>query len=293
MQHQHPAAGGFDSAQDAIEITQPDTRPVQPQSSGVRSPQPVSASQEAPVSPDYVPLELPSNFVPYTFKTLHLGRIKGVHQAKIAKAGKHQSTRMVVEAVDSLLQGASAFDLTPSDFRWLLYRLLKENYVKSPRLVTAYCSNPDHVEKVANGELSPNTLQNTGSLNNSLLNEYAFDYAKVEKLIAENEYLQGMRLGYATMKETLIAVEKDDEEFAWLAELAMCLAPQQQAGQKPLTLEERIEVVGEFSPDQTEALAQYAEMTSDYGIEEIIRMRCVGCGAEILEPFQPSASMFL
>lgn len=259
----------------------------------IQRPQTIPANPEPATSPDFVPLELPSNFIPYSFKTLHLGRIKGIHQAKIARAGKHQSTRMVVEAVDSLLQGASAFDLTPSDFRWLLYRLLKENYVKSPRLITAFCSNPDHVEKVANGEMSPQTLQNIGSLNNSLLNEYAFDYSKIEKLLAENEYLQQMKLGYATMRETLEAVEKDDEEFQWLAELAMCLAPQQTEGQPPLNLAQRVELVGTFDPDQTEALAQYAELTSDYGIEEVIRMRCVECGAEILEPFQPSASMFL
>lgn len=258
------------------------------------SPNPIQPSPRAPeVPPDFVQVELPSNFVPYAFKTLHLGRIKGIHQAKLARANKEQSSRIVVECISSLLKGASAFDLTPSDFRWLLYKLLKENYVKSPRMVTAYCSDPNHVEKVATGEMPPQTLQNIGSLNHSLLNETAYDPTKVQQLIDSNEHLRNMKLGYATMKETLEAVEKDDDEFSWLAELAMCLSPYQEDGKPPLTLEQRVELVGNKEPEELEALAQYAEATSNYGVEEIIRMRCTGCGAEILEPFQPSAHMFL
>lgn len=242
-------------------------------------------------SPEYTRLELPSNYVPYTFKDVYAGTIRGIHQAKFAKAHKLRQARLVVETVNSLMRGASAFDLTPSDFRWLMYYLRKTNYVKTPLLVTAFCTNETHLSAVAEGRLQPSTLENAGTLNSSMLEEKALDVNRLAER-AENPALIDLRLGFPTMQDTLLAVEKDDEEFTWLAELAMCLASTDREG-KSISLEDRVKIVAQMSPDQTEALAAYAEAASDYGISETIRMRCKECGAEILETFQPSAHMFL
>lgn len=242
-------------------------------------------------NPEYTRLDLPSNYGPYAFKDLYVGVIRGIHQAKFAKAHKLRQSRLVVETVNSLLRGASALDLTPSDFRWLMYYLRKTNYVKTPLMVTAFCTNEKHLTKVAENQLPPSSLENAGTLNSSMLDEKALDMAHVAKL-AEHPGLLDLRLGFPTMRDTLTAVEKDDEEFTWLAELAMCLSSVGSDG-KPVSLEDRVNVVAQMSPDQTEALAAYAEAASDYGISETIRMRCKECGAEILETFQPSAHMFL
>lgn len=260
---------------------------------GGAPPKPTAATPQAAhqQDPGYTRVDLPSNYVPYTFKDLYVGVIKGVHQAKFAKAHKLRSPRLVVETVNSLLRGASAFDLTPSDFRWLMYYLRKMNYVKVPLTITAHCSNEDHLLKVASGQLPMSSLENIGTLTSSILEEKPIDMEKV-KAAAENPELSTFRLGYPTMKDTMTAVDKDDEEFTWLAELAMCLASSDDTG-KPTPLELRVKTVAEMAPEQTEALSIYADAASDYGISETIRMRCKECGAEILEDFQPSAHMFL
>lgn len=259
---------------------------------GTTVPTPAATPAQEEQDPNFTRLELPSNYAPYTFKALYVGPIRGIHQARFAKAAKLKSSRLLVETVGTLLRGASVLDLTPSDFRWLLYWLRKTNYVKTPLLIEAFCSNTAHLEEVAEGKKPMESLRNIGSLNSSIIDEKVLDTERLARVVAENSLLQGMRLGYPTMRDVLLAVEKDDDEFTWLSELAMVLAPIDAEG-RPVTLDQRVALVAAMSPEETEALAAYTEAVSDYGASETIRMRCKECGAEILENFQPSAHMFL
>lgn len=281
--------------------------PIAQQPQPVASPQVVRAAtasrtgvQEAPRTaqrvgeedPNLDPIELPSEFAPYTFKQIYARPIRAKHQAKFAVAAERKNLRMVVETIGSLIEGCSAYDLTAADFKWLMYYLRRVNYVKVPLTVTMFCSNPKHIEQVAKEEVDGRSLENLTTLDRSVLEERALDMNAVNAVVDASPFLQTLRLGFPMMSDTVEAAESDDPEFEWLAELAMGLAQTKDDG-TPWTLQERVEHIGSFAPEEVEELAKYVEAASDYGVSEKLRMKCKGCGAEMLEDFQPSASMFL
>ncbi len=271
-----------------------------------RGPVPQQAAAPKPEverDPELTTIDLPSGFVPYTWKALSVKPLKGIHQAKFNAAARLQSTRALVEAISTLLPSdIRAEDLTTSDFRWLIYYLRVHNYATTPVQITAICRDPDHLQKVHDKELPEASLRNIGSLNASLIEETPLDIEALEENIKSEPCLveSGIELGFATMADTLkvldlIENEKDSirsEELQFIGEMAAFLKRTDANGQV-IPLEERMKVVEGLSADVVRALDKYTHWAADYGVSEIVRMRCKECGAEIREVFRISAHMFL
>jgi hypothetical protein len=260
--------------------------------------QPATPKTNVEQNPELVAVELPSNYLPYSFKSIATLPIKGKHQAKFSAAGRRESLRLLVETISSLIEGASAFDLTTPDFRWLLYYLRRVNYVRVPLTITVHCTNEQHLLDVQDGKKHPSTLANLGTLNKSSFTETAIDEELV-KVAREDEALQGFSLGFQTMHDTVAIVEmaeeleKDEslEDQLYLAEMASFLTRVDESG-NIISIQDRMKVVEEMTPDETAALQKYAIVANDYGVSEFIKLPCMGCGAEIVEKFHFSASMF-
>ncbi len=261
---------------------------------------PVAAKPVEEQDPNLTPIDLPSNFHPYEFTKLYVRPIKGIHQSKFTASARKKSLRILVETISSLIEGASAFDLTTQDFRWLLYYLRKTNYVRVPLMITAFCSDEQHLLDVQEGRKPGETLKNIGSLNQSMFTETALDVDTLKQLVAGDEYLSKTSLGFQTVGEAAEIIEmeadgEDDDEIdgkLWLAQLASFLGKKTVDGE-PITLRKRMEVVENLGPDEIASLQKYVIWAADYGVSETIRMKCKECDAEILETFQISASMFL
>lgn len=251
--------------------------------------------------PDLIRLELPSCFEFYPFKELGAFPIRGKHQAKFALAAKNKSTRLAVEAISSLLSsGVSAMDLTIPDFYWVQYKLRLECFGKVPLHVRAICSEPQHVLDVSEGKVSRDTLVNVEVVNKTSLKEDLLDVnafrAFLDSSREERRFLTDNGLDFAVpcMRDTVELEEKYASsdaysEIEFLADHAACI----QNITTPLSLEERIGLVGNFSPDELNVLNEFRDFVQSYGVQETFVTRCKGCGGEIKTSVSISPRDFL
>jgi hypothetical protein len=82
------------------------------------------------------------------------------------------------------------------------------------------------------------------------------------------------------------AAEDKDAEWEWLATRACYL-------DSTYPLEERIQMVKNMDPDTIEELQAYIEATSQYGVSEIVAVKCKECGAEMMSNIFIEALSFL
>jgi hypothetical protein len=62
---------------------------------------------------------------------------------------------------------------------------------------------------------------------------------------------------------------------------------------RALSIADRVKLVGALPADVTLALEDYSATVNDYGVNEYIRIKCKGCGAEVRTRVSISASTFL
>jgi hypothetical protein len=261
------------------------------------TPAPVSvrppAVPKAPVdkNPDLLSVELPSKWMFYPFKSLSLASVRGKHQAKFAAAAKHESTRMVVETVSSLIgENIDASQLTVPDFQFVLYQL-RLNCMGStiPMKVRGLCSDPDHVLKVAEGQLSRESLINDDLVNSSQIKDtYIDDEAipnfqldhgdAIEELNALGYDLDAPRYADSIELEEQYFGKPGFDEVEFLSDLAGSIRA---IDGSPKTLAERLEIVGDFPPRITKLLQDWQSVVQSYGVQEFINITCKECGSEI------------
>lgn len=262
-------------------------------------PEAVFEKPEVQRDPNLMDVQLPSLFHFYEFKSLSVKPIRGVHQAKFARAAKEKSNRHMADAISSLLpDNASAYDLTLPDYYWLLYYLRLNCYTKSALVHRAVCSNPEHVLQVAKGEKDRDTLVNVTTVTKTLLKDVEFKPASLEPLDQEHiEALreEGFELTPTRVKDIveLEAMYSDDESFVEVEYLADFAGFIRSVQNPMMSLKDRIEVVKSLSPDALSLIEDYRALVSDYGVEETISMTCTECSAEIKTTVSISAHSFL
>lgn len=268
---------------------------------------PSGATLEKPaveLDPELTEVVLPSNFHPYTFKTLAVRTMKGIHQAKLAQAAKKESATMVAQVISSLLHGASAFDLTYQDFRWVMQYIRQQSFLKTPLKAIGICTNLEHMQRVRDGKVKKETLQNVTLIDKTVLQEKGLDVDTLELWVSEHPEMQRFGLGFQTVRDNLLMLDRaaeiksedDAEEYVWLAQRASFLRGykvDEQGNTVPTTLDDRIKVVGEMSPDEVAALTEYIELACDYGVAESIKTKCTECGADIETDVSLSVHSFL
>ena len=269
----------------------------------------VSARVQAEIEKDatFTRIDLPSDFAFYPWKTFAVRPLKGVHQAKIASAARQQSTRLLVECINTLLpSGVSAFDLTVPDFHWLLYWVRQHQYTRVPLQVRAICKNVDHINKVESGELDGKTLVNIADINNAIIEESGLDLEAVfENLSAlegiENVPLRGGTIGdVCELLDSITAIRErggaaNDVEADLFGEIGSLASMYdlRDANGKLEPLRKRIEAVKNMPAEDYLVLEKAAHYLSLYGLKETARVTCKECGAEIREAIRISAQSFL
>lgn len=261
---------------------------------GVPTPPAPTVKTASEVSPEFFPVTPPSLFYFYPFKDMALKHIRGVHQAKFNAAASRESLRLTVDAMSSLMN-QSAYDLTIPDFYWCLYWERRNSYLKTPLTVSSRCRNKDHLLQVASGAVSEKTLHTVTILNSTLLKERPLDLEKMAAYVPPPE-LEGIPLYTTTMRDMVDISEQQDrpdwEEYSWLSDFASLLGHTDANGVR-LPIDQRIEIVKDYSVDQMEALRAYSQIVNDYGVDERIVTSCDHCKARIESEVSISAAMFL
>lgn len=241
---------------------------------------------------DYIQLDLPSNFIFYEFKSLAARKIRGGEQAKINRSSREQSMLHLVEAISATLEpGVSAFDLTVPDFYWLLYWHRQNSYTKNTYVHTTFCTNPDHVEKVLEGQLPEESLRIEEFIKATTLKETKLEEPPQTDDL-ENLNSLGLEIHPCTMRDLVDMLEAGDiadPEMEFLYNLASHIKP---IGEHK-DLKVRIAMVQNMEADCTEELNQYMARVLNYGVEESINVRCKECGAEKVSEITIDARTFL
>lgn len=252
---------------------------------------------DADRSAEYLPLQLPSNFLYYPFKKLSVKLVRGVQQAKLVRAAKERSTRLTVEAITSLLgDGINAADLTVPDFFYVMYWLRMASYTAYPFNHVAQCTNARHLADVGEGKKTVASLKTVHQITRTNLVETALEAAPV---VPEIIRAAGINVKPHTMKDVIDIQElpeaEDHAEREYLAEIASMLSPAQEGPWAMATgsFAERMELAERLPADVTRALLhEWAVSCSAYGVQESIIVKCQGCGAEIKTDVSISAPNF-
>lgn len=238
---------------------------------------------------DFYSVKLPSDFYFYDFKALSVKKVTGRVQAKFTRAGAEGNARYLVEGVSFLLgDGISALDLTAYDFKWLLHFILLLSYPASPRRTAVECRNPEHHQKVDDGEMSEASLNYVMTYDRPTLKEIIFDPKALEAL--DLTPLNGYDLGVYTMRDAIEWEENysdrsDNEEDVFIYDLAAYL--------KGGTLEERAEKVRDMSVSQFKCLEAYRAVAQNHGVTAALKSICKECGAENVTDVTISVRDFL
>lgn len=262
----------------------------------------VMPGYQAPISDaEGESIALPSRFAYYPFKDLYVRPFKGGHLAKIARAAQTGSMQPLVEAVDTVVycsdpeQKNLAFRLTMPDFWFVLHWLRHNSYTKPTYTHSDTCRNPEHLEKVAKGELHKDSLRMKATISSTTLKVHELEF-----IPNPAEFNLGMDASYElappTMRDALEFLEhplmrrpETRVEFAYLAQKASHV----HGVYEYKSLDERVEYVENASAGLALMLDQFATATKGYGVEEFIHMNCKVCGASRKSNIVLDASAFL
>lgn len=257
----------------------------------------------------YYSLQLPSDFFWYDFKELSTSIIKGSQQGKLTRAAKEGSAAYVVEAIASTLGNPERInDLALGDFYYILYWLRFASYTSFAFHHASRCTAPEHLTRVAEGKAHPESLLTIHSISTTHITEKVLDAARMQRFLdAADEVLApfGLRSDVPRVKD-LVPCEQYrqefgtpdangvlslDEELTYCTDRAPCVRRLDEG--PPLSFAERIKLVQNLPADVLFPLDALLEESSNYGIEEFIKVNCKECGAEHRTKVSISALTFL
>jgi len=233
-----------------------------------------------------VVLSLPSNYAFYDFKALYVRPFRGRNLAKLSRAREEGSTLYTAEAVSSVLSTPEghthlAFRLTIPDFYYVLYWLRLNSYTKTSYLHKSMCSNPKHVEDVANGIKLPDSLQYSEIIKKGVLTE-----KYLETIPDLNDFqleYPNVSLKPATMHNAIEMTDHPsfvDADWRYSAEKACYIKFNDPEKEARATIADRIAIIDDMSPDDHETILDYEAAVSDYGVTETLSVVCKGCGTK-------------
>lgn len=270
------------------------------------APQPFHIStelQESDRNAAFLPVALPSNFVFYPFKEVHVRLVTGLQQAKFSQAAKSKNFRYTVEAVNvSFANRLNAMDLVLQDFFYVAYFLRLASYTRSQFRHVGLCTNPEHLKRIAEGKAKPESIQALAVINRTDLTETTLPgIPAVPPALAA----LGLRLGPAYIRDVVVLDELEDEASKtgdqdtvnYLGNAACYLDAMQTDPRwakymppaedtktvlRPLTLKERMEIVADLPAEVITSLNEdWILPISSFGIKEEIVTNCKECGAAV------------
>jgi hypothetical protein len=267
----------------------------------------------AEIDPEFFSIELPSGFQFYDFKHISARQLLAAHQAKFSRAHKEQKLRYTVEGISGTLEPSrSAFDLSVADFYFMMYWQKVNSYSKNPMLVTSYCDNTEHNEKVYIGYEEEEQVDNAGEdepktikvhkkldeatlktevlLNSTTLETKYLDQIDFSKHPIRAKYdlhIETMR-DVVEVTEFLMDNEVTEED---LFHIKYAVFVRRREGCK--TIKERMALVAKIPADEMEEFDRYIEAVTAYGVSEFAMIKCKECGASSKVKITLDALMFL
>ena len=264
---------------------------------------PNAPKPDAQVDPSLTAVDLPSQFLFYPFKSLSVKPIRGVHQAKFARAAREQANRHMADAISTLLSdGVSSYDLTLPDYYWLLYFLRLTFYPKSQLIHKSVCTDPQHVLDVSNGVRPKESLINVTNVARTTIKDTVLNLEEAMKGFDEDGVLRTelqdvyhLELYPSTVRDMveLELMYRPDPDFAEVEFLADVATFVRGRGGAQLPLKDRIDIVSNFPPHLMDLVEDYRGRITNYGAEETIKVKCMECGADIVTTVSISAHSFL
>lgn len=258
---------------------------------------PVKQANTTPIAePEGISIDLPSRFFYYSFKDLYVRPFKLSHLAKVAKAHETSSMQTLAEVVSAVLSTPNgdtniAFQLTMADFNAVLHWLRLNSFNKKQMRMTHQCANPNHIAQVEAGVKTPESLKVTTIYHSSDLKLNHLDNAPDPAVYQLN--LPGYDTPVALRPETVTDVVQfldspnwDDPEFQYKARVASVIG-------LPMPLEDRILMLEDLDPDQALLALEFADLVDEYGVEEFVSTKCMGCGASAAVKIAVDALTFL
>lgn len=243
--------------------------------------------------PSAISLDLPSRFAYYSFKDLFIEGFRLEHIGKFAVADSQGSVVPIVEALSSVMSSTSgekmlAHKLTVPDFQFVLYYQRLNSFTKSMYIHRTTCTDHKHLEAVEQGKLKEDTLKLSQTIRNTSL-----VVRPLEEIPDPAEYVlsNGMKLRPPTMQDTIDISEHPafgDADFFTIASAAVML----DFGAY-VTLDQKMAVAKNLTPDDHELITQFSYYTENYGVDEIINITCPECGAVKRTKVQLTAHSFL
>ncbi|QRE00345.1 hypothetical protein [Burkholderia phage BCSR5] len=254
-----------------------------------------------------ISVALPSRFFFYDFNDLYVRSPKGRNLAKIALAHEQRSLQPMVEVMADLTYSTSggvqfigqdgimrpvapAYLLTLPDFYFMLYYIRQHYYTKSQYIHRTTCTNPRHIAAVEAGQMKEESL-----LISELITKSTLDLKELETLPDVDWSLsaEGWQVQPARMIDSLDYLEckkSGDSEFDFLAQLASSIG---RTDGVYATIEERVEALGDFEIEDIEKVKHFESVSTNYGVQERIRVRCKECGASRETELSLDAHSFL
>ena len=250
-----------------------------------------------------ISVDLPSRFVFYKFKDLYVKPMRNMHRAKLAAAYQMQAVRPVVEVIDSLLstsdgQTGLAYQLTEPDFNYLMYWIRIHFFTTVPFTIKAKCTNPEHIKLVEEGKKHKSTLNIIQTINNLvpeskfLPEDYKPDFTKfMPSFNGVNnppEYFEIAPPSYndiieLTEDDYFLIDHKDPQTgkvekipntaYVYLVNAAAMLRV------PGMSLRDRAKLIGEMDDVDYDKLVQASKSIPEYGVNEIVKLKCKECGA--------------
>ena len=250
-----------------------------------------------------ISVDLPSRFVFYKFKDLYVKPMRNMHRAKLAAAYQMQAVRPVVEVIDSLLstsdgQTGLAYQLTEPDFNYLMYWIRIHFFTTVPFTIKAKCTNPEHIKLVEEGKKHKSTLNIIQTINNLvpeskfLPEDYKPDFTKFmpsfNGVNNQPEYFEIAPPSYndiieLTEDDYFLIDHKDPQTgkvekipntaYVYLVNAAAMLRV------PGMSLRDRAKLIGEMDDVDYDKLVQASKSIPEYGVNEIVKLKCKECGA--------------
>ncbi len=265
---------------------------------------------------------LPSGGVFYPFERLSIRRLGVPEVRKAYQAHMTKSFRTFVQILTPSID-RDAYSLTIGDFWYLMYFHQSNSYPKSPATMSFECMGKEHLEKVKNGELEPETLRQKMEVRYKELKEHSINEEigyQLAELISEVRERFNVTLYPPTVQDTIEMVEEmealDEKalnasssdklatsaldfvrnksayaDLEWINEYASYLHPAIHG----TSIKQRREFLDSLDNDMLE-LFDYIDRfkkLSQHGIVETVKTKCTVCAAERMVPTSLSAAMFL
>lgn len=246
--------------------------------------EPIFAPGAPPPASDHeaIVLSLPSNYVFYSFKDVYATVFKGRNLAKLSRAATEKSTLHLVEAISSVLSSSSgtpnlAFELTMPDFYYVLYWLRLNSFTRISYVHQYSCDSELHIQMISEQKAELSSLRQAVTIKKADLLVRKLDImVDVPDLQYPDVYLWP-----CTMREAVEIAEDqrviEDQDFAWAAGLGIYL---RRLDNTTMSLDERVTIVNDMSPDDIHALTEYDKIMTSYGIEETVTVQCATCGCK-------------